>query len=401
MFEAQVPPAESPMDVAAVLAFAEAETGLSDWGPDPAFRIGLQVLLDAIEAMNPAVPFRTKSYARIQHILSQRLHMRDDEKRHPEILAPIDNPLVVTGLPRSGTTVTFDLLALAPDARTPREWECYAPWPAPEIATFDTDPRIEVMTAAYGHLLAVAPEFADVQRVDCTQPGECNHIMMMNFDGSDWWAELSVPRHMEWMSSEPSDGMYRSHKRVLQQLQWKGPKGRWLIKSPHHMFDLAGLIETYSEASIVWTHRDPVSTMSSLSSMVSMLQKAFGAPVDLKQIGGEISEIWVRALLKGVEARKDPDVERRIIDIPQRDVISDPRGVVRRVHERFGIPFTAEHAARIDTFLAESVSAKRLGRHKHDAATFGIDADTVNRRLAPYFERFGPLLEGSAKATAA
>jgi hypothetical protein len=167
------------------------------------------------------------------------------------------------------------------------------------------------------------------------------------------------------------------------------------------MFDLPGLIETYPDASIVWTHRDPVSTMSSLSSMVAMLQKAFGAPVDLKQIGGEISEIWVRALLRGVEARKDPDIERRIIDIPQRDVIGDPRGVARRIHERFGIPFTAEHAERIDRFLAESVSARRLGRHQHDPATFGIDAEVVNRRLAPYFERFGPLLAGSVTVAAA
>lgn len=401
MIEAPVPTDEAPLTEAALLALAEQATGLSDWGPDPSFRIGLRVLIDAIESMNPSVAFRTRCHARIQHILMQRLHLRDDEVKHPEIIAaPIKSPLVVTGLPRSGTTVTYDLLALAPDSRAPREWECYSPWPAPEIATFDTDPRIAALNAIYAHVLELVPGFADIQRMDCTQPGEDNHIMMMHFAGSNWWSELSVPKHRDWMSTERAEGMYRTHKRLLQELQWKGPRGRWIIKSPHHMFDLPDLLNTYPDASIVWTHRDPASTMSSLSDMVAMLQTAFGAPVNPKQIGAEISEIWVRALLRGVEARKDPTVEARVIDIPQRDVIADPRGVAQRIHERFGLPFTPEHSARIDNFLSESASSKRLGRHKHDPATFGIDPEDVRRRLAPYFERFGDMVEGSARVTA-
>ena len=399
MLTSHVPSDEVPLAEAPVMALAEQETGLSDWGPDPSFRVGLRVLIDAIEAMNPSVDFRTNCHARIHHILKQRLHLRDDEVKHPEIVAAsIKSPLVITGLPRSGTTVTYDLLALAPDSRAPREWECFSPWPAPEVATFDTDPRIAALNSIYAHILDLVPDFSDVQRLDGAQPGECNHIFMMHFAGLNWSADLSVPKHREWMLTQRAEGMYPFHKRCLQQLQWKGPKGRWIIKSPNHMFDLPDFLETYPDASVVWTHRDPVSTMSSLSSMVAMLQTAFGISVDPKQIGANISEMWITGLLRGVEARRDPKIESRMIDVSQRDVVADPKSVVQRIHEQLGIPFTGEHAENIDRFLSEAAGSKRLGRHKHNPKTYGIDPDDVRRRLGPYFERFGHLTEGSVLA---
>ena len=85
---------------------------------------------------------------------------------------------------------------------------------------------------------------------------------MMHFAGPNWSADLSVHKHREWMLTHRAEGMYPFHARVLQQLQWKGPKGRWIIKSPNHMVDLPDLLETYPDASVVWTHRDPISTMS-------------------------------------------------------------------------------------------------------------------------------------------
>lgn len=393
MFTSQVPTAESPLTEAGVLAFAEKAAELSDWGPDQSFRIGLGILIDAIEDMQPSVEFRTKALARIQHLLIQRLHMIDDQNQHPEILdGEIESPLVITGVPRSGTTVSYDLLALAPDSRTPREWELYCPWPAPEEASFDNDPRIAQLNAMYAHVLAAAPEFATVQRLDASQPGECNHQMMLHFSGSNFPAELSVPIHREWMSTERAEGMYQSHKRVLQQLQWKGPTGRWIIKSPHHLFDMPGLCAVYPGARIVWTHRDPVSTISSLSSMVTMLQTAFGAPVNKHQIGAEITDIWCRGVLRGVQDRDDPSIESRIIDIAHRDVIGSPQTVVERIHQRFEIPFSEEHGRHIDSFLQHSDSAKRLGKHRHSPEEFGIDVEAIRERLTPYYQRFGDLL---------
>jgi len=265
------------LDEQGLLQSAERSAGLTDWGDDPSFRTGLAILIDAVEDMAPATMFRETVRKRILHILETRLRLVEDARQHPEILAQrIDRPVAVIGLPRTGTTITYDLLTLDPAARAPREFELYMPWPASEEASFATDPRIAIVQAMYDNYLAHAPHLAEIQRLDCTQPGECNHGMTFHFAGSNFPAEYGVPKFARWVMEAVPEGLYRTHKRLLQQFQWKGPKGRWVIKSPHHLFDLAGLIEAYPDAGLVWTHRDPVSTVSSLSSMVAALMAAVG-----------------------------------------------------------------------------------------------------------------------------
>src|SRR5690606_34314812 len=98
---------------ASLLQTAEQQTGLSDWGTDQTFRIGLEQLVSAAEAFGPTPALRANAYNWIVQILCTRLHLVDDETRHPEIVAqPIKKPLIVVGLPRTGTTILFDLLSL-------------------------------------------------------------------------------------------------------------------------------------------------------------------------------------------------------------------------------------------------------------------------------------------------
>jgi hypothetical protein len=373
---------------------AEQATGLSDWGRDQSFRTGLETLIGAVEAMAPTAAFRTQIGTRIDNILQTRLRLVEDARLHPEIeRQEIKAPLAVIGLPRTGTTITYDLLALDPAARTPREFELYIPWPASEEATFDTDPRIAIVKAMYDNYLAHAPQLAEIQRLDCTQPGECNHGMTFHFAGSNWPAEYGVPQFAQWVIDEIPEGLYRTHKRLLQQFQWKGPTGRWVIKSPHHLFDLEGLIEAYPDAGLIWTHRDPVSTFSSLSSFIAGLQAAVGQGGDKKAVGRSVVDMWSTAMARATKIRRDnPAIEARIIDIAHRDVVHDPIGTMRRIYDRFGIPFTDAFEARIITFLAENPSASRLGKHRHSAEEYGIDPDEVHRRLADYYDRFGGLL---------
>ncbi len=382
------------LDRASLLRDAETATGLRDWGSDDSFRIGLGKLVDAIEAMSPAPAFREQARGRIGHILETRLRLADDARRHPEIeRQAIERPLAVIGLPRTGTTITYDLLTLDPAARAPREFELYRPWPASEEATFDSDPRIAVVQAMYDNYLAHAPQLAEIQRLDPTQPGECNHGMTFHFAGSNWPAEYGVPDFARWVIEEVPEGLYRTHKRLLQQFQWKGPKGRWVIKSPHHLFDLEGLVAAYPDAGLVWTHRDPVATFSSLASFIAALQAAVGQGKDLHEVGRSVFEMWSAAMARATRVRRDnPVIEARIIDIAHRDVVHDPVGTVQRIYERFDLPFTAELSARIDRFLADNPSASRLGKHKHTAEQFGIDPAAVHARLAEYYDRFGGLL---------
>jgi len=349
--------------------------------------------------MDPPPQLRATAHHKIVGLLATRLRYAEDDRRHPEIARQdVGDPLVVCGLPRTGTTITYDLLCLDPVARAPREWEWYIPWPAPERATFDSDPRIAAVQAIYENWLRHAPQLADIQRMDSTQPGECNHGMMLHFASTNFPAELGVPAFADWLINTVAEGQYRTHKRMLQQFQWKGPQGRWTLKSPQHLFDLPGLVEAYPGAMLVWTHRDPVLTFSSLASMIAGFLAAVGAANDLKAIGRSVFETWSAGLTRATRARQERlDIEGRIIDLGHGDIVADPMGTVRRIYARFDLPFGEDHRARIARFLDQNPAATRLGRHKHSPEQFGIDRDEVHERLADYYHRFGHLLTYAKK----
>jgi hypothetical protein len=301
--------------------------------------------------------------------------------------------MFIFGLPRTGTTITFDMLSRDPAVRFPRDWEWLVPWPPAEAETIDTDPRIAAIQPMVDLFLKRAPELAAVHRFDCTAPGECNCGLMYHFSSTNYWAELGTARHAEWLIANIPDGQYREHKRLLQQMQWKGPKGRWLLKSPQHLFDLAELFATYSDARAVWTHRDPVATFSSLSSMITLLHRVAGLDPDPHEVGDIVVRTWSRAILNAVEARQaDPAIDAAIIDLPHREVVSDPVAAMRRIYAFFDQPFTAELALSLDRFMQEDDKAQRAGKHKHRPEDYGIDPDKVRRDLASYYQLYGQMV---------
>lgn len=381
------------LTVSALEAAARKATGLNNFGPDSGWREGFERLVAAVEAMGPNDQLRHLATQNIVGQLSTRLHFVEDDRKYPEIAQQdVGDPLIVIGLPRTGTTICYDLLCLDPAALAPREWEWYIPWPPPEESSFDSDPRIAQVTAMYDNWLKHAPQLLDIQRFDCTQPGECNHGMQYHFASTNFPAELGVPEYARWLRESDAPGQYVSHKRLLQNFQWKGPKGRWTLKSPQHLFDLPALLDAYPGAMLVWTHRDPALTFSSLSSFIAGFLAAFGGDKDKAAIGRDVVETWTAGMNRALRAREKPAVEARIIDLAHKDVFADPERAIRRIYDRFGLDFGEEHSARIRRFLADNPAAKRMGKHKHSPAQYGIDTDEVRRRMTDYYDRFGHLL---------
>ncbi|MEY2944299.1 MAG: hypothetical protein RLY97_2313 [Pseudomonadota bacterium] len=383
----------SALTVADLEAAARAATGLTDFGPDTGWREGFGRLVAAVEAMCPNDQLRDIASHNIIGQLATRLRFTEDDRQHPEIAAlDVGDPLIVIGLPRTGTTISYDLLCLDPAARAPREWEWYMPWPPTEIGTFASDPRIAQVTAMYDNWLQHAPQLLDIQRFDCTQPGECNHGMQYHFGSTNFAAELGVPDYAQWLRENDVAGQYVSHKRLLQNFQWRGPQGRWALKSPQHLFDLPALLAAYPGAMLVWTHRDPALTFSSLSSFIAGFLAAFGGDKDKVAIGRDVVETWIAGMNKALAARDDPLIESRIIDLAHKDVVADPMGAVGRIYDKFGLSFSDEHKARISLFLTENPAAKRMGKHQHSPEEYGIDIAELRIRMAPYYARFGHLL---------
>lgn len=381
------------LTIAGLEAAARSTAGLDDFGPDTGWREGFERLVAAVEAMEPNDQLRHLATQNIVGQLTTRLHFVEDDKNHPEIAQQdIANPMIVIGLPRTGTTIIYDLLCLDPQARAPREWEWYLPWPPTDKSRFHSDPRIAQVTAMYDNWLKHAPQLLDIQRFDCTQPGECNHGMQYHFASTNFPAELGVPDYAEWLRGSDAPGQYISHKRLLQNFQWKGPKGRWTLKSPQHLFDLPAMLEAYPDATLVWTHRDPALTFSSLSSFIAGFLAAFGGDKDKAAIGRDVVETWIAGMNRALAARADPAIEARIIDLAHKDVVANPKAAIGSIYDKFGLNFSDRHAARIDTFLGENPAAKRMGKHKHTPEQYGIDIAEVRSRMADYYARFGHLL---------
>ena len=387
------------LDRAALMAQAEQDSGLSRWGVDRTFGEGLGRLVDAVEAMPFAAALREAVATQVTQLLATRLQLEEDARQQPEILrGEIRRPLIVLGLPRTGTTWLFELLALDQGARAPLTWEAAAPCPAPELATFATDPRIRRTQAGFDAMLQAVPELATMHPFGATMPAECNAIMQLHFASSNFWASYDVPDYLRWLTEAPARGTMNIHRRVLQQLQWKGPRGRWVLKSPPYLLMLEDLLAAYPDACLVQTHREPAKMVASLANMIRALRRArlpdIADLLEPESIARSVLYHFGTALQRGVASREDPDVESRFLDIAYRDLVGDPVGTVRRIYDRFDLPWTAAFDERLKSHINRRRSTGH-GKHIYDPAEFDIDALNLPDRFPEYRARFGDLLADS------
>lgn len=390
---------QSPLDADRLMAAAEAATDLSDWGADLSWQTGLHKLIDAIEHMSCASLLRESVAAQVVQLLSTRLRLEEDARQHPEILqGQITAPLIVTGLPRTGTTWLFELLALDPVVRAPLEWELGALSPPPEAATFDTDPRIAAAQAGVDAMLQAVPELATMHPFGAQLPAECNAIMTLHFASSNFWATYAVPEYIDWLTFDHPQGVMNTHRRVLQQLQWKGPRGRWTLKSPPYMLMLEDLLAAYPDACIVQTHREPAKMVASLANMIRALRRVrdTGIPelLEPREIARSVLRHFGTALERGTKSREDPAVDGRFVDIAYRDLVINPLAAVQRIYDGFGLPWTSEFEQRLTAHITAQRSSGH-GKHKYDMAEFGVDELDLPNQFPEYRARFGDLLSDS------
>jgi hypothetical protein len=382
------------LDPDGLLTAARRTTGLDDFG-DPRFRDALDRLVDAFEA-EAALTTLGRLIARrdLVRLLENRLRMLDAHRRHPEIArGPVRRPLFILGLPRTGTTILHELLAQDPENRVPMTWELMHPWPPPERATYETDPRISAVEAHFAGVDRLLPGFKAMHPMGARLPQECVVLTCHDFASMLFSTTHRVTRYQAWLDSTDLGWVYASHRRQLQYLQWRCPAERWVLKSPGHLWALDALLGEYPDASIVQTHRDPLRVVASLANLVATLRSLASDDIDQHAIGAE----WTALLAEGLErsmrtraaALTDP---ARVYDVQFADFIRDEVGTVRRIYEHFGWPFSAEAEARMRRFLAANPKDKH-GAHRYTLAAGGLDRATERRRYAAYQERFAVVSE--------
>ena len=377
------------LDPETLLAAARASTGLADFG-DPWFREPLRRLIDSYEnEAKLTVLGRVIARRDAVRLLENRLRLCDALKRNPAIeRGEVRRPIFVLGLPRTGTTILHELLAQDPANRVPMTWEVFHPFPPPERATHDTDPRIAAVEQHFAGIDRLLPDFKRMHPMGALLPQECVALTAHDFATMIYHTSNRVPAYQAWLESADLRPVYASHKRWLQHLQWKCPADRWVLKSPGHLWALDALLDVYPDALFVQTHRDPLKVVAPLTSLVTTLRGLASNDVDPIEIGAD----WTERLAGGLEAsmrtrdraRLGPD---RVIDVQFREFVGNEIETVRRIYEHFGLAFSAEAESRMRAFIAANPKDKH-GAHRYRLSDAGLDATTERRRYRAYQERF-------------
>tara|TARA_R110000823_G_scaffold171736_9_gene304216 strand:+ start:62063 stop:63316 length:1254 start_codon:yes stop_codon:yes gene_type:complete len=359
-------PAVVPLDAASLLDSAQRATGLDDFG-DELWREPFLVYVRALEEeAELTLMGRLMARSDIVLWLSTRLRVVQTLARHPEILREeIRAPMVIVGLPRSGTSILYELLAQDPAVGVPLMWEALQPCPPPEATSYDTDARIATADRLFTQWNRVAPAFASMHEMRGDIPAECGLLMASTFI-SDHNASLhQTPSYAAWLAKADYRPVYEYHKKVLQILQWKNPRERWLLKAPEHQVHLDTLLAVYPDARIVQTHRDPLKCMASATSLMGTLyamrsDKPFDARLFENIIMGEATA----QRLEHVMAQRDAGIvpASSIADSRYQDLMDDPMGRIERIYAHFGMRLEAAARQRMLDYLANKPQGK-FGAH--------------------------------------
>jgi hypothetical protein len=365
--------------------------GLSDFGDHDDFRIGLRVVLNALDQADVAPDRRAAMHAGWIANLETRLRLVQLRHEHPEIAdQSIEGPLAVIGLPRTGTTALVDLLAQDPAARAPLQWETGNLFPPSSRADWANDPRIEQLQSIFDSMGSSNPIVAlGLHTYGATLPDECNTFLALDFWSPNMVAAAPLPAYNAWLRFATLPHPYRTHRWVLQHLQAHGPSGRWTLKSPFHVFDVPGLLAEYPDAMLVQTHRDPAALMASMAGLYSTIRGEGPGDPRREETGRELLELWGTGLQRCLAARQDPAVDGRVLDVSHRAMIDDPIGTLRSVYDHFALSFDSEAERRARAWAAQP--SQHLSTVRFDLADFGLDEDAVDAGFGSYRQRFAEL----------
>lgn len=379
-----------PLSADRLHRLASKQTGLTDFG-NPSYRVGFDKLLASLNEEARLTPLgRLIATEEVLTALTNRLQLEAYHQQHPEIGAePIRSPIIMMGMGRSGTTILHELLALDPRNRIPATWEVDMPFPPPEKASYDSDPRIDVIQKRLDRTDSIIPNFKSIHRMGARLPQECVRITTGEFASMIFGVTYEVPSYSNWMLEEADLApAYEYHRRFLQLLQWKCPAERWALKSPGHLWSLEEMLAAYPDARLIQTHRDPLKTASSLSSLISTLRAMGSDAVD----PAAIAKQWMRWNTAGVNAsaraRQDgliaPD---QVIDVSFYEFMDAPLEQVQRIYDFFELELSPRVRTRMQDYL-NTHTADQHGTHRYDFHDFGLDLAEERERVRPYQEYF-------------
>lgn len=399
---------EIQIEPEALCAEAQARTGLSHWG-DADFRRRLDVLCRSLRDETNMSDFgKVMAFESLAKALANRLRIEDLIARHPEIeQEPVERPIIICGMPRTGTTHLHNLMSADPNLRHLPYWESLEPVlaeaerPAPDAADA-TDPRLGRCAQACMFMDGLLPHFKRMHEMTVEHAHEEIQLLANDISGMLFETMAHVPGWRDDYKAHDQTPSYRYLRRTLQALSWLDRQSgndahaprRWVLKSPQHLEQFGPLLKVFPDATLVITHRDPLAVVASMATMVAYARRLNTTQPDVAAIGRYWAERAADLLNGGLASRGGLPAERTV-DVRLDDFMADEIGTLKRIYAVADQPLEALSLAK----MAEYTAANPRGRHGaviYDLKALGLDAGELRARMQPYAERFGLRDEGLA-----
>ena len=371
-----------------ILDQAKSETGLSYLG-EPLFFEGLNRLIDSInnEANLNEIGIQAQPI-RIQGLLTNRLRFEEDLKKFPEILdQEIIAPIVIVGLPRTGSTMTHRLLASDPNHTAMLWWEGRYPALLPGEKRGDIETRMELGKAEVDAVVAASPEALDIHPWDYKGADEEILLLEHNFLSTVPESFMALPSYSKWIEEQDHTLAYEDLKKFIQYLQWQNPgreKKRWVLKSPHHLGFIDKMISVFPDAKIIQTHRDPIKTVPSFCSMCANLFEPLTTNFDKVFIGKHWSNKLTRALNHCMNiSEQHPD---NFLDLEFLNMIKDPIDEMKKIYEFIGESFGEKTEVAMEAWREEN--KHEMGAHKYSLEEYDLTESQINNNFAKYQQKY-------------
>jgi hypothetical protein len=366
---------------------AREQTGLEDFG-DTHYLEGLRVLLEQYDmgcGLSPIGQYAVR--LKLVHVLKRRLLSEQAFKDDPTILDnPIERPLVITGLIRTGSTALHYLLAADPNRQALPYWLAEHPQPRPPESEWEAHPDYQTSKSNIDMMWQVNPDLKAVHFMAADWPEEGGHLMAHTFTDDYWEGGTRVPHYVAWYRNANLVETYRRHKKLLQLIGSSRRGMPWLLKYPVHIKHLDHFLEVYPDAQVIWTHRDPSKVLSSYASLLAGFRSINSNNVDPDDIVREQMETWAAGVERAIEVRRNRD-PAQFYDLYFEDFVGDPVASAERIYRHFGIDWTPEGEAALRAHKEDNPQEKH-GKHDHSLEAITVSREEILERFAKYVNHF-------------
>lgn len=376
------------LDAREIIAEAEETVGIAD--SDESVSRNLERLVAALQVEGGQSPEGLQATrANLLRDTVARLEGLRWIRDYPEIAEePIERPVFLMGLPRSGTTYFQYLFDRDHRFRLIRVWESLMPNPPPGFDPASAQRRKAELAEVRRKYSPSFEGFEALHLYDEDGSDECHAFLEQSFGAAGLNNLNRVPSYFEYLMDEADLAeTYRIHKRQLQLLQWRSPRKPWALKYPNHVIAMNEILEVYPDARFVMTHRDPVQTLASISKMTFNLRgMRSAAPVDKAEVGRDMLHFISRHIDRIMAFDESPH-RGRVVHVDYYALVADPVDEMRRIHDGLGIGTPDEVARTVGAWHAANPKNKR-GANAYTLEEYGLNDGQVAERFEAYMRRF-------------